>query len=93
MLLSYDNKYYFSAFAVEPYVNSDKTYLVSPSAQTYKSWTLSDDGTTWAANEDISVTSNIISLSIATQTWVGFDLLNEDSSVYLSASDPVPVYE
>ena len=25
--------------------------------------------------------------------WANFDLLNEDGSVYVSASDPIPVYE
>ena len=90
-LLSLDNNYYLSAFAVKPYVNSAKTWLMSPSAQTYKSWTLSDDGASWVAIEDVSITSTIVSLSIASQTWVNWDLLTENGTLFLAASYPVSV--
>ena len=33
------------------------------------------------------------SVQVTTPIWANFDILNEDGSVYLAASDPIPVYD
>lgn len=49
----------------------------------------SEDG--WAKFYTTSSTSDIC--EIESVLWANFDILNEDGTTYLSASDPIPVYE
>ena len=31
--------------------------------------------------------------AVSGSSWANYDILNEDGSIYLSASDPIPIYE
>ena len=47
-----------------------------------------DDGH-WVTNSKTGASNRSLSLYI----WANYDILNEDGSVYLKASEPIPVYE
>lgn len=51
------------------------------------------DGTMWAAYDADNYTSGtyFFHTSVFSAKWSAFDIMNEDGSVYLAASDPVPV--
>lgn len=63
--------------------------LLSLIAGDYKKFTAKSDGTAWYegdATEDLNA-------AISRLIWSNFDILNNDNSVYLAESNPVPIYE
>lgn len=69
---------------------SGTTYKCFPLTAPYGLFELSDG--TW---EDRGINNNDQSFKIEgyQPLWTNFDLLDVDGSVYLAASDPIPVYE
>lgn len=56
---------------------------------TCKTWTTS--GKVWSARDDNAEETYIVSVGSSSLKWANFDVLNDDGSVYLAASDPIPV--
>lgn len=53
-------------------------------------WYIDEDGQEW----ETGAFHTYPTLSIAiTAVWANYDMLSEDETLYLAASDPVPVYE
>lgn len=49
-----------------------------------------NSGSGWT---ELSAYSTAVSRPVKNTVWANFDVLNEDDTVYLAASEPVPVYE
>ena len=82
-------------YAVIGYCNTHG-YVFSRSSNP---WTANEYGnifptrfSTYYASDDKWATTNG-ALEFITPIWTNTDILNEDGSVYLAASDPIPVYE
>ena len=92
VLIQQLNSRWFQAFATKekPYVSDKYLYFPSESMlwDNYYAfdYTYTDD---WGAIEGASAGLNQVASSFI---WSNTDILNTDGTVYLSASDPIPVY-
>jgi hypothetical protein len=80
-----------------PYIKESKNFITGEPAYSLKfqedvtvlRWWANDMGE-WEKVKDDNYTT---SASIPVPKWSNFDILKEDGTVYLAASDPIPVYE
>ena len=77
---------YFCAYRIRPYFMGSGISVEQTSA--YKEAVLIDG--LWDTLEDGTMNADVVNMLPV--FWTNFDLLNEDGSVYLAASEPVPVY-
>lgn len=85
-------------FEQKPYVTIKTSVtaalsITSGSKYVYKGAnSISNPTNGWNANTEYTATDDQ-TMNIQSVIWTDFDLLNEDGTVSLSASEPVPVYE
>lgn len=72
-----------------PYRKDDGTIHFEPYATAVK---LSTDGTYWEHRFNYVEAGDLAYFSRAF-VWTSHDILNEDGSLYLAASEPIPIYE
>ena len=70
-----------ASISFDPSLSSDANYI---------QWRYDDETNTWGSMETGQVGS---SGSLFSTIWTNTDLYNADGSVFLAASDPIPVYE
>ena len=94
-----DGSYYYHSvlyvFTVRPFVDREQGKLSFPVDGKYNGWVSTDysshtisDWTTTGSDKNVSAGTNH---ALALPIWANYDLLNEDGTLYLAASDPVPV--
>ena len=87
--LSY--RYFFYALkAIEYTTNSGGTRMVKLTTGEYLRCTLSSDKKTWG---ELSVGTTDGSVQASSAKWASFDVLNEDESIAVIGTDPIPVGE
>ena len=85
-------------FIISPcrfYRSSESDCLCVPEACTTKTYSPVDNENSWEiiATETHEAGNSFAYLPIFTGQWSSFDILNEDGTTYLAASEPVPIYE
>jgi hypothetical protein len=84
-------------YAVIGVSNDGVTYFIYKGAK----YTVSDSGTFYVPASGASCYSlnnnvwiaNYLTMKTITPIWANYDLCKADESVYMSASEPIPVYE
>lgn len=85
----YTGYYWLWAFTKPIYRVNITGLLAYPDGAVAIRWVLYTDETEWGHKIENAQSG----LFTASSLWANFDVLNEDGTVYLAASDPIPVYE
>ena len=85
----YTGYYWLWAFTERPYRLNHTGFLAYPDGAVAIRWVLYTNETEWGHKVE-NAQSGLFS---ASSLWANFDILNEDGTVYLAGSAPVPVYE
>ena len=93
--ISPTSNYYINCTTAQTVISSDGTAQIAvEDLKTYE-FKLSDDGLKWEyfTQNSYSANQTIISVMYVNDPWTNYDILNADGTVYLAASEPIPVYE